>query len=388
MAVANATLNSGPEQSTDNTSNNPIDMANEILELEPNNAPLVVLAQKLKKVKATNPKFEWLEDKSMPWLTTVSASATSAATAIGVSEDIFRVGDVVRVTETGEAILVTATAAGAITATRGLGSGSSSAAGAVAAASATSAAELFVIANANAEGATLREIKYPQLASLYNYAEIVRTPFGVTGTEDATSHYGGDERARLRAKFGKEHLRNLERMFWAGARDIKSTNQRFSGGVDEFLSSNKTNQAGTISEAQFQSFLQTAFRYGSSRKVAFCGPTAKSAIDAFPTTRAVNPPASTNRWGVDMQSYISSAGEVDLVLCRAWADSSVWSKRVYVIDPANIEYHYLRDTRLKPNVQAPDYDGMKDEYLTECGLALKQQATHALLYGVTGVTAA
>ena len=58
MAVANATLLVGPEPSTDNTSNNPIDMANEILELEPNQAPFVVLLNKLKKVKATNPKFQ------------------------------------------------------------------------------------------------------------------------------------------------------------------------------------------------------------------------------------------------------------------------------------------------------------------------------------------
>jgi hypothetical protein len=60
MAVANATLNAGAEASTDNTSNNPIDMADSILELEPNNAPFVVLTQKMKKVAATNPKFEYV----------------------------------------------------------------------------------------------------------------------------------------------------------------------------------------------------------------------------------------------------------------------------------------------------------------------------------------
>jgi hypothetical protein len=383
MAVANATLNAGVEASTDNTSNNPIDMADAILELEPNNAPFVVLAQKMKKVKATNPKFEWQEDKSMPWLTTVSASATSAATAIGVSEDIFRVGDVVRVTETGEAILVTATAAGAITATRGLGSGSSSAAGAVAAASATSAAELMIVANANAEGATLREIKYPQLASLYNYAEIFRTPFGVTGTEDATKHYGGDERARLRAKFGKEHLRQLERAFWFGARDIKNTNQRFTGGVVEFLSENVTDQAGTISEAQFLSFLKSGFRYGSSRKVLFCSPTVKAAIDGFPTTRLNNPEGKV-RWGVDLVTYTSSQGTVDIIQHRDWNDSAVYGGYAFLIDPEYVEYHYLRETMLRPNVQNPEYDGFKDEYLTECGLKLAQDAVHSKLIGVTG----
>src|SRR5213595_1769920 len=210
MPVANATLLVGSEASTDNVSNNPLDMADKILELEPDQAPFVTLVKRLRKSKAENPKFQWQESQSMPWLTTLSASASNVVTAIPVTQDIFRVGDVVRITSTGEAILVTATAAGAVTATRGLGAGAGSAAGAVAAASAANGAELFIVSNANAEGSTLREIKHPALATQFNYAEIVRTPFGVTGTEDATTHYGGDERARLQAKFGIEHMRNLE----------------------------------------------------------------------------------------------------------------------------------------------------------------------------------
>jgi hypothetical protein len=390
MAVANATLNAGPEASTDNTSNNPLDMANEILELEPNNNPFLVLTQRMKKVAATNPKFQWQEDLSMPWLAALSASATSGATSLGVSADIFRVGDVVRITSTGEAVLVTATAAGVLTVTRGLGSGTGSAAGAVAPASAASAAELFIISNANAEGATLREFKYPQLSTVYNYTEIVRTPVEVTGTEKATIHYGGDEHMRLRAKFGIEHARNLERMFWFGARDIKNTNQRTSGGVVEFLSTNKTNQAGTLSLTQWNSFLKGAFRYGSERKVAFVSPSVKAILDGFIATYTrVNDPTAnaSNSYGIDMTTYgAGAAGVVDIVMCRSWNDSTKWGKAAFIIDPANVEYHYLRtrDTQLRQNVQAPDYDGFKDEYLTECGLKLAQEATHALIYGITG----
>jgi len=389
MAVANATLLVGPEASTDNTSNNPIDMADSILELEPNQAPFVTLLAKLKKVKATNPKFQWQESQSMPWLTTLSASATSAATALGVTADIFRVGDVVRITETGEAILVTTTAAGAITATRALGSGASSAAGAVAAASATSAAELFIVGNANAEGASLREIKHPALNTQYNYAEIFRTPVGVTGTEDWTEHYGGDELARLRAKFGIEHMRNLERSFWFGARDIKNTNQRTTGGVVEFLNTNKTTGVGSLTEATMKSFLKSGFRYGSDRKWFFCSPTVKGAIDGFPgaantNSVVVNDPKGELSYGIILNTYYSSYGIIDIIMHRAWQDSSVYGGYGFLIDPAQVEYHYGRDTRLRRNVQNPDYDGVKDEYLTECGLKLAQEACHAKMTGVTG----
>jgi Family of unknown function (DUF5309) len=388
MPVANATLIVGPEATTDNVSNNPIDMADEILELEPDQAPFVTLLKRLRKVKSTNPKFQWQEGLSMPWLTTLSASATNVATALGVTQDIFRVGDVVRITTTGEAILVTATATGAITATRGLGSGTGSAAGAIAAVSAANASELFIVGNANAEGATLREIKHPQLNAQFNYTEIFRTPFGVTGTEDATEHYGGDERARLRAKFGLEHVRNIERSFWFGARDIKNVNQRTTGGVVEFLASNVTPAVGTLTEAAWKTFLKQGFRYGSARKVLFASPTVKVAIDGFPLSAArMNDPGSgNNKWGIDVVTYYSSQGVVDVVMHRSWNDSATYGGFAFLIDPDNVAYHYLegRDTMLRPNVQAPDYDGFKDEYLTECGLSLANEATHAMLKGVTG----
>ena len=75
-------------------------------------------------------------------------------------------------------LLVTATAAGAITATK---------IGATAQVSAASGAELYLVSNANAEGSTLREIKYPQLVTASNYCQIVQTPFGVTGRPVAVS---------------------------------------------------------------------------------------------------------------------------------------------------------------------------------------------------------
>ena len=126
------------------------------------------------------------------------------------------------------------------------------------------------------------------------------------------------------------------------------------------------------------------------RKVAFVSPSVKAILDGFISTytRMNNPlPASTNSWGVDMTTYAAgAAGVVDIVMCRAWNDSTKWGKAAFIIDPANVEYHYLRtrDTQLRPNVHAPDFDGYKDEYLTECGVKVAQEATHALIYGITG----
>ncbi len=49
-------------------------------------------------------------------------------------------------------------------------------------------------------------------------------------------------------------------------------------------------------------------------------------------------------------------------------------------------YRYMegRDTKLMTNIQAPDVDGIVDQYLTEAGLERKQAPRHAIIKGVTG----
>lgn len=372
MAV---TLLTGTEQSTDNTDNNPRDMDAGVAELEPNVAPLLVLLNKLGKEPATNPKIEWLEDESMPRITTLSASAASNATSFGVTADYFRAGDVVRFTAGGFAIVVTATAAGSISGTK---------IGGTAQASAASSAEVYIVSNANAEGATLREIKYPQLVTASNYCQNLRTPFGVTGTEQATKHYGGDERARLQNKFGKEHARNIEQTLFFGARDLKSTNQRFCGGVKEFISTNVTNDSGGLTEAEWQTFLKSGFRYGSERKVAFCSPTAVAALEGYARSNLkVEKSLMGEKYGIQMSTYISGQGIVDVVMHRDWNDSSVYGGYIFLLDIDALKFKPLRDTKLLTNRQAPDYDGFKDEYLTEFSLEVKHERRHALLTGIT-----
>jgi hypothetical protein len=51
-----------------------------------------------------------------------------------------------------------------------------------------------------------------------------------------------------------------------------------------------------------------------------------------------------------------------------------------------IEYRHMqgRDTHLRDNIQAPDSDTRKSEYLTECGLGFGNEQKHARITNVTG----
>jgi hypothetical protein len=372
MAV---TLLAGSEDSTLNTANNPRDMAANVFELEPNIAPLLAITSKTNSAPAINPKIEWNEDESMPRLTTLSASAASNATAFGVAADIFRVGDVIRNTVKGWGILVTATAAGSV---------SGSAVGGTAQTTGTSGDELYLVSNANTEGASLREVKFPQLVTASNYCEIVRTPIALTQTEVATQHYGGNEEDRMKNKFGREHARSLEQIAFLGLRDLKATNQRMAGGILEFIATNSTGAGGTLTEATFQGFLRTGFRYGSERKVLFASPLVVQAVEGFARANLKVNDARATDYGVTMKTYYSGQGIIDIVMHRDWNDSATYGGYAFLVDMDAFKYRPLRDTRLKLNVQAPDFDGVKHEYITEASFQIIHERRHAKLTGVTG----
>ena len=379
----------GPENTLQNTDNNIRGMDANVYDLEPSVSPLVSLSDAMGSGSSDNPKFEWLEDERMPRLTTLTASASANATSFTVAADIFRVGDVVRFSGTAFGLLVTATGANNI---QGSLIGTTGATLAV-------SSEVFLVANANQEGASLRALKMTQLVTQFNYDEIFRTPFGVTTTELGTNHYGGDERARLRKNFGIEHARQIENSAFFGIRNIGTIGAtaglgiagtaRTAGGLLYYIASNVSNVTATgannLTEYAWQTFLKQGFRYGSEVKTLFASPTVVANIEGFARGNLRVVDSAGERYGIMMKRYVSGQGQVDIIMHRDWNDSPVYGGYAFLVDMEAVKLRPLRNvggTRLLPNRQAPDYDGVKDEYRSETGLQVIHERRHALLTGV------
>jgi hypothetical protein len=358
-----------------------VDMDDRIADLEPNVAPLTTLTKKLRKRKAIAPKIEWLEHEPMPRFDVLSASAASNATALPVTNgNYFRVGDLIRNTNTGVGFEITATAAGNVTVGAPLGS--------VGAAAHASGDEIFIVGNMNGEGVGLREIKTPKLANAYNYEEIVRHPFGLTGTEAATTLYGGPDRPRLKAEAAVEHLRTWEQIALVGARSenltVTGKPKRTAGGATEFVTTNVTNIGGALTQANFQTFLRSGFRYGSGRKLLLASPLVVSALEGFARANYQVNDSEAATYGVKMKRFISGQGDVDIVMERWMNDSLNYRGWAFLVDLDNVAWAPLRDTKLLEERQAPDLDKIEDEFLTEGSFVWKQERTHAIMKGVTG----
>jgi hypothetical protein len=363
-----------------------LDIDDRIAELEPNASPLVVLLKKLKKVQAISPWVQWLEHVLMPRYDALTAAyLLNAATIVVAHGAYFRVGDVIRNTATGEAMEVTSVtlATNTLGVNHGIGAVASQA-------SAGATDEIFIVSNVNVEGASLRTIKQTQLSNLSNYCEIVRTPFGITGTEAASKLYGGPDRARLQATNAIEHMRDWEHICFFGAKKEDTTTsgapKRFAGGIIEYVTTNVTGIGGALTEAAWVAFLRAGFRFGSERKILFAAPTVVQAIEGIARNniRVSGSEDHANTYGIQMREYVSGQGVVDIVMERAWNDSAKYSGYAFLVDMDALEFHTLRDTKLLEGRQANDADKLEDEYLTEACPVVKNQLKHSILTGVTG----
>lgn len=365
-----------------------VDMSPTIAMLEPDEAPLTTMLQKTSKRAAYSQKVEWLSDELVPRLTTLSASATSSATALSVATGTgtyFRPGDVIRIATTGENCAVSAVSADTVyVVARTLG--------AVTSISAASGVDVIKVGNAAAEGATLGTLIQTKKVANYNYAQIQRDPWGFTNTLVASKLYGGPEPANEAKKKLIEHKRQMENTLFWGTRDLTTANNvptGYVGGVYQYVTSNITSSVGSLTETIFETFLRKAFRYGSQNKVMFCSPIVVSALSSFPQGKLAPPSPSIDTYGVSLSKYQSASGAmVDIAIKRDWYDFQTTGNQYggigVVVDMDDITMRPLRDTVLKPDRQANDEDSIKQEYLTEWSLELGLEKKHAIISGITG----
>jgi len=364
-----------------------VDMSPTIAQLEPDEAPLTTMLQKVGKRAAFSQKVEWLSDELVPRLTTLSASAASDLTAIAVATGTgtyFRPGDVVRIATTGENCSVSAVSANTVYVTRALGG--------VTALSAASGVDLIKVGNAAAEGATLGTLIQTKKVANYNYAQIQRDPWGFTNTLVASKLYGGPEPANEAKKKLIEHKRQLENSLFWGVRDLNtsgSTPIGYVGGIFQYVTSNITSVGGNLTESVMETFLRTAFRYGSQNKVMFVSPLVASAMSSFAQGKLALASVDTNKYGVSLGQYQSASGAViQIMIKRDWLDFQASGNQYggigVVVDMDDVKMRPLRDTVLKPDRQANDEDSVKQEYLTEWSFEIGQEKKHAIIRGITG----
>jgi hypothetical protein len=383
-----------------------IDIADKIYLLEPNAAPLYVLVSKLNKKVAINTKFSWLEDDLNPTWSTFAVSALSSATVLTAANATegayFQKFDLLKIPRTGEVMLISSSTTSALTVVRGYGK---DATGASAQAIALSDA-FFRIGTAFQEGSPYSDLqtKSTQTVEVANYCQIFRTSVEITKSLANTELYGGADRPYQRKKKGIELMRDMERTFLFGfpLEDTSASNntqghaRRTTGGVDYFTATNSTNMGGVMTESEFETFLRTVFRYGSTTRYLFCAPLILSVISQWAQGKLQMFPKDKT-YGIAITQYLSPHGSINLVkdvilehfasgYPAAWGSTSYFGGYAYALELENLAYRYLqnRDVQMETDIQLPGDDSYKDQYICEVGLEFRQERTMGKVYGITG----
>jgi len=359
-----------------------IEMSNAIKMLVPDETPFTTFLQQLSKAKTGWPEYKALEDDVLPRFDAVVGAGGIATTFNVATGTKFRPADVIIATRTNEQMRVESVNVNAITVTRG---GTPVAL--------IDADEILIAGSAQPEGDLSRVPVSVEPTPVLNYTQIMRRSWELTGTayasENMTDPQDWDYQAK---KVGIEHKRDIERtlLFGTPSKVVASNGQpmRFTGGLFYFIKTNAMDAGGGFSEAEFNTWSRTLFKYGSKRKVLMGSPLATSVLNTFPQSK-VRIAQSETKYGINITTFVSPFGQLGLV--TNWElDGAKYGGVLVAYDQNNVRYRYLqnskanRDSHVNTNIQPPDADSRRDEWLTEMGLEVNLEKTGGVVTGITG----
>jgi len=361
--------------------------------LEPNgNAPLNAMLAMGSSEPTDDPEYknfrDELPERKLKVNGAVASTSTTSITIDASDDNKFAInGAIVVNSETGEVMHVTAdTTATTLTVARNIGGTSHQIA---------DNADMFIAGFAAQEGGSSpTAISFDATVSS-NFTQIFRTAFAVTNTMQSTFLRTGDKLDEAMTKALKLHMSDIERAMFFGQKHEAngSTAQptRYTGGLLNSLSnvvdvttdyaSYGGSGAGTMTEEGFDSLLiSTVFKFGSKQKIAFVGENVANHLQQYGKDRW-QPTAMEGAYGVNLTRYNTFAGDLMVHLHPQFRQIPNMANAMIIVDFPYLVYRHLegRDTQLLENRQAVDADSVKHEYLTECGLELLQDKTHAYI---------
>lgn len=281
----------------------------------------------------------------------------------------------------------------------------------------TVSGDLFVkISNGQGEGAVAPEAWSSELETVWNQTQIFRTPVEITGTLAQASLRGANkELARLRADKAMEHKLDIEKAIIWGASPLGTnldlSSDTFSDldkltGLDDKVARTTTGLGRAIqlygattgqyrsnisfssSAATFDDLvdeMEIIFQYvpTSGVKTAFTGSGAlgfwsKKAMEKNSGWVINQNSEDKNMVGQKTRTLITPHGDIDLNLTHSFKYEH--KNQMLIVDPRNIEYVQYRPSSFNTNIKTDDgYDGIKDEYFSDCGIGITNIKAHQLI---------
>lgn len=375
----------------DNNSVNVVaDVDSELHMWMPSGNPLFTMTKAFRKTRtASQYRYDILTKDEHPFSATVNTTTTAVATSVvlesGHGNRVYTSG-LYKNVQTDEVVRVSAVSTDTLTIRRGIGG--------TAAAALTAGDKLLFIGSAFEDGSGKGRLLSVAEANNYNYTQIFKTAYGMTGRQQHTKLYTGRDLPQQRLEAGITHAKAIEYSAFFGVRESFSGTDQLvttTGGVDYFLASNIWNLNGTVpSERSFIEFLEEAMKWGgggnlngSGTKTLFCSSRWLTEINFWAHDRLeIRQDEST--LGIEIAKYRSPHGTVNLV--RAAILDYEYPDRAYLIDINEIrqvKHEGRGNTKIVRDIQNVDADSYEEQLLTDMGWEVTLEGSHALLKGLS-----
>lgn len=332
------------------------DFASGLLQTEQvGDAPLFALTAGMESMDATDTVVTWFEEN--PMTGRVQANGAPGTGAVITLDDASEIvaGAVMMVEASGEYVFVQSVSGPALTVTRGF-----------AGTSIVSIADnefLQKLGNANEEGSAkptaVMNLGFPR----FNYMQIFRNPWDVTGTAKAVNHQTGDQVAKSKREAGTIHAADIERSILFSKMAIGTMNGkpfRTMDGITSQLSSNVQAQGANTTWDILDLFLENVFSRNikgkPNERIVFCGNTVVRVLNKIARLDSVmDLTPSEDKFGIKVKTWITPFGDIKLVTHPLFNQSPLWTKDMLVLHPGAVKLRYLRRTHEDTN----DKDGTR-----------------------------
>ena len=381
------------------------DVSEQMVLLEPDASPLFVLTNAAKRKQPTvAPRFEWVEDNEVALWDQVNNGTTnyaSNATNILITDGtLWGVGDLFAVPKAQasnaapEICLVTAISTNTLTITRAIGGSGAD--------TITATGSLKILGSAFKEDDNIGQQRYTSKTVQISYAQIFKTPVKVTHTAASSKQYGAPqgERKYQLVKSLIRHRSEIEQAgLWGRASEsLASPSSRWTTmGWLPRIATNKNDANNTLTLTSFNTFGETAFRWGEKQKLLLCAPKVISALNFYSQNKLLTRVGDTV-FGVKISRFELALGEFmlsnDYRLGTAEigypAGTNNFASHAYSIDLPSVAWRYLQgggdnligDTKLFENVVPDGSTTRTDEYRTQGGWEIRHERKHAWLFDV------
>lgn len=356
-------------------------------------SPLYFLLQKRGRVvKETHKKFEFVTVE-FPTMKFQIENVNDTDTSITVKTTettlkFIREGDIIRGLYTGEQMRVTKVAGKVLTVVRAYGEKNTAVA---------------VIGDNNNTfvnmGAAFEEGSQSPIGSViprgddYNYCQTFRKKLKITRNKLREGGYGDDgstseqRRVNERNRILKEHQNDIEKTLLFGVRQKQLVNDEYlyvTGGVFSTIKTNVLNvtdaskfTVGTI-DSLIGKMSDAGFGAGNNKVLMFGSEFNSKLNDNVIKVFGGSTGTVIKEFGLSINRVYTSYGQVDFIYNPVL--SSLYPNSAIILDLDTIYLHMIDESQLVTNEQENGFDGAIDNYLTDCGLEINNEAANGIIH--------